>query len=517
MTDPDVVPDSVTTPDAVKTTVGTFTFEGGMPTADTVSRAYDRLDHMHGVESFIAGLPAVSQWAIRRGFQSVGVADNDVLIFSELMDCRSLFLTANADTVYFWTFLDLSAGPLVVTVPEKVLCAVDDMWWRWVTDLGVPGADRGAGGDYLFIGTNWDGPLPEGAMFVRRSRTNRISILGRAFLEGDDPAPAVARIKQQLKITPYTPGGHGFSIAAYLDAATPLSQPATPRTPRFVEGTGLVMNTLPPNDYSFYELLDQAIQHEPASALDPEVAGPIRAIGITHGQPFAPEARMREILTDAVATANALTRASSMAPREGEGFAFYPGTGSQWTSPLFAGGYTFRTPPPQVTKGGVQPYPDPGATLLNARAAFLYLATGITPAMCMNLPGIGSQYIGATVDAELAPLRGEQTYTLTLPPEVPAAAFWSLTAYDNQSRSMVITDQRYPRAGSQSYPTPAARQNQDGATTLWLGPTRPEAAPEGNWIQTAPGRTFFTILRFYSPTQAFFDRTWQPTEIQRTT
>ena len=510
----DEIPSSLTTPDEVKTSAGTFVFADGMPTAETVAAAYDRLDHAHGIEAFTAGLPAVSQWAVRKGYEAAGIGDNDVLIFSELMDCRSLFLTANADTVYFWTFLDLSNGPLVVTVPERVLCAVDDMWWRWVTDLGIPGPDRGAGGDYLFAGPGWDGPLPEGGVFVCRSRTTRVSILGRAFLQNDDPAPAVARIKDQLKITPYTAGGHGFSIAAFLGGHSPMAQPVPPRAPRFVEGTGLALNTIPPNDYSFYELLDQAVQNEPASALDPEVAAPIRAIGIVKGQPFDPDSRMRAILTDAVATANALTRATAMAPRESEGFQFYPGTGSQWTSPLFAGGYSFQTPPPQVTKDGIQAYPDTGAKLLNARAAFLYLATGITPAMCMNLPRIGSQYIGATVDANRAPLEGGRTYTITLPPGIPAEAFWSLTVYDNQTRSMLVTGQRYPRAGSQAYPSPAAQASPDGSTTIWLSPRQPGSVPDGNWIQTIPGRNWFTILRFYSPLPAFFDRSWQPTEIQ---
>jgi hypothetical protein len=248
---------------------GRFTFADGMPTADTVAAAYDQLDRMHGIQAFVAGIPAVSQWALREGYRAVGVADNDVLIFSELMDSTSLFLTANADTVYFWTYLDLSEGPLVVTVPERVLCAVDDMWWRWITDLGVPGPDRGAGGDYLFVGPGWEGPLPEGGMFICRSRTTRVSVLGRAFLEDDDPTPAVTRIKAQLKITPYTPGGRGFSIAGFLAGHSPLGSPSEPRTPRFVEGSGLAINTIPPNDYSFYEMLHQAIQHEPASASTP--------------------------------------------------------------------------------------------------------------------------------------------------------------------------------------------------------------------------------------------------------
>ena len=95
--------------------------------------------------------------------------DGDVLICSELMDSRSLFLTANADTVYFCAFFDLSGGPLVLETPADTLGIVDDMWFRWVTDFGLPGADRGQGGSYLLVGPGYDGPLPEGGHYVRHS------------------------------------------------------------------------------------------------------------------------------------------------------------------------------------------------------------------------------------------------------------------------------------------------------------------------------------------------------------
>jgi Uncharacterized conserved protein len=74
------------------------------------------------------------------------VKDNEIGIFPELMDARSLFLTANADTVYFVGFIDVSKGPIVFEAPPKVLGTLDDMWFRWVTDFGLPGPDRGTGG-----------------------------------------------------------------------------------------------------------------------------------------------------------------------------------------------------------------------------------------------------------------------------------------------------------------------------------------------------------------------------------
>ena len=82
--------------------------------------------------------------------------------------------------------------------------------------------------------------------------------------------------------------------------------------------------------------------------------------------------------------------------------------------------------------------------------------------------------------------------------------------YDRQTRSMLQTDQPKPDIGSRSGTVEA---NPDGSTDVYFGP----AAPEGktnNWIQTAPGKGFFTILRLYNPLPPFFDKTWQPSEIE---
>jgi hypothetical protein len=79
---------------------------------------------------------------------------------------------------------------------------------------------------------------------------------------------------------------------------------------------------------------------------------------------------------------------------------------------------------------------------------------------------------------------------------------------------MVQTEQLYPRAGSQSFPSPAAVPNADGTTTIYFGPKLPQDVERGNWIQTDPDKGWFTILRLYSPLQSFFDKTWRPSEIE---
>lgn len=133
--------------------------------------------------------------------------------------------------------------------------------------------------------------------------------------------------------------------------------------------------------------------------------------------------------------------------------------------------------------------------------------------MAMRLTGIGSQYLLALVDADSNYFDGSKTYKITLPKDVPAEKFWSLTLYDMQTRSMLDTPQKFPRAGSQSYPTPAAEPNSDGSTTVYFSPTQPDGVARGNWIQTDPEEGWFVILRLYSPLQPFFDKSWRPSEI----
>jgi hypothetical protein len=132
----------------------------------------------------------------------------------------------------------------------------------------------------------------------------------------------------------------------------------------------------------------------------------------------------------------------------------------------------------------------------------------------MRLSGIGSQYLMATMDADKRYFDGARVYRVTLPGAIPAASFWSLTLYDSQTRSMLVTPQRYPRAGSQGYPSPAAEPGADGSTTVYFAPEQPNGVARGNWIQTVPGRGWFVLLRLYGPLEPFFDKTWRPGEVE---
>jgi hypothetical protein len=503
-------PAGLLTPDTVQSPLGTLNFKDGFPSAQTQDEVYDNLDRANAFDAYRNTYQGASIQAIHDGFRSIGVKDNELLIFSKLMDAKSLFLTANADTIYFLGMIDLSKGPMVFEAPPNVLGTLDDAWWRWVGDFGAPGPDRGTGGKYLLLPPGYDGPVPEGNYYVLHSRTNAVLVLGRAFLENNDPAPTVARVKAMTKIYPYVPGGVGTSVAAYLTGKVPIAKLGEPPAQIFHEGSGVAINTIPTNEKVF-DLINELVQSEPATALDPELMGSLAAIGIVKGKPFAPDARMQKILTEAAALGDATSRTLLMEPRD-PSWTYYPG--SQWTNMMFESGSEFETPIPQITAEGVKPYPPTGYRQLNARTAFFFGITGITPAMSMRVPGIGSQYLFAFNDANKTPFDGGKTYKVVLPKGIPAVNFWSFTVYDNQTRSMLDTPQRYPRAGSQSYPSPAAVAAADGTTTIWFSPEQPAGVARGNWIQTMPDKGWFTLLRLYGPLEPFFTMAWRPSEIE---
>ena len=506
------IPPGIAIADEVDTRLGKLTFVDGAPSDDTVEKIYDNLDFTRALDAYMNGYQLTSLKAMHSGLLAAGVEDNGgVLLFSGLMDSQSLFLTANADTVYYIFAINLKDGPIVVETPPDALGLFDDFWFQHVVDFGRPGPDRGHGGKFLLLPPGYDGPLPDSGYHLGQSSTYHVMAFGRSFLTDNDPKPTVDTIKNHLKIYPYTPGGYGTSIATLLEGGVHPDKPAAIKPVNFVEGTGLVVNTLPPSDHTYFDTLNEIVQEEPGGTLSLEIMGSFAAIGIVKGKPFNPDARMKKILSDAAAVACATGRSLNWRFRDEDGWAFYPG--STWYNMLFQGGSGFQTPPPAVTGEGIEPYPPTGYRTLNARFGFFSVATGVTPAMCMRLTNVGSQYLICGVDSDKNYFDGAKTYRCTLPPNIPENNFWSFTVYDNQTRSMLRTPQRFPRAGNQSYPSAAAVHNADGSVDIYFGPEAP-AGKESNWIQTVPGKGWFTIMRLYSPLQAFFDKSWKVGEIE---
>ena len=465
------VPPGIEMSDKVETRLGTLEFFDGFPDKATVETLYDNLDFQRAVQAYLLGLAPVSQVANRKGIREVGPDNTTVPIFETMMNARSIFLTPNNNTPYTWFWLDLRNGPLVVEVPPKVLGLMNDMWYRFVTDVGMVGPDKGEGGKYLLLPPGYKGEVPEG-YFVVRSATYSNWIAWRTFLENGDPKPGVDRVKQFTKIYP-------------------LSQAANPPKLNFVNVSGRDFNTVGPADYPFWEYLDHVVQEEPTESVDPVTLGLWASIGIQKGKPFIPDARMKKILTEAALVGDATARAITFRMRLKEAY-YYPN--SAWRSG-FLGGYTFE---------------NNGALILDAYSSFFFYATGVTPAMDSKTVGEGSQYMAAFVDSKGNPLDGGKNYKLHLPPNIPVANFWSVILYDNQTRSMLQTDQQWPAVSSQ---TKGLVVNPDSSVDVYFGPKAPKGK-ESNWVQTVPGKGWNTLLRLYGPLQPWFDKTWRPGEIE---
>jgi len=124
-------------------------------------------------------------------------------------------------------------------------------------------------------------------------------------------------------------------------------------------------------------------------------------------------------------------------------------------------------------------------------------------------PGRGAAYEIAFNDSEGQPLSGDVSYKLTLPRDIPAKLFWSVTLYEAENASGLATKaRRFPSLGSRDKPV----QNADGTTDLYIGPQAP-AGKESNWLATAPGRGFFAIIRLYGPGETAVDYSWVPGDL----
>ena len=263
----------------------------------------------------------------------------------------------------------------------------------------------------------------------------------------------------------------------------------------FINGSKTTVNTVHANNFEFYEELHAVIAREPVAMLDPELRGLFAAIGIQKGKPFAPDARMKKLLTEAAAIGNATARGIMFKPRL-EGVYYY--RDSTRATAVAGGSYAW------LKDGGE------GGRNLDARTLMFYQATLNTPAMVAKMVGKGSQYAYGTRDKIGAYLDGGKTYKLTLPANVPAVNFWSVVAYDTQTRSLLQTSQAFP---SKNNKRDKLVYNTDGSIELYFGPKAP-AGKETNWTQTVSGKGWYAILRLYGPLEPWFDKTWRPGEFE---
>ena len=467
------VPGNVLIPDEVDTRLGKLEFFDGVPTADTAQKVWDQLDFQRAVEAMILTTPAASLSGFRRGIREFGPDNETAIIWEDRLDSKALLLTGNTSVIYLFMWLDTKNGPVVLETPPNILAIVDDFWFHYVTDIGNAGPDRGKGGKYLILPPDFEGEVPEG-YFASKSRTYGNWFVIRGFPTGDDNASVVKNIKDNLKVYPLTEKDNQTSV-------------------KYHDISNKYLNTLHAQDITFFHEVNEVVQEEPNEAFSPEVLGLLASIGIEKGKEFNPDARMKKILSEAAVVGTAAQR-SIIWRNRADTVKIWPESKS-WEIGFAGGSHAFD-------RNGVR--------LINERTRFHYYATGITPVMVKPPVGAGSQYVIGLRDSEGEILDGSNTYRLHIPANVPAKRFWEVTVYDNQTRSMLQTDQRLPSITSiQS----DVVQNADGSYDVYFGPEKPEG--KVNWIQTIPNKGWNVLWRIYSPTQVWYDKKWRQGEIER--
>ena len=464
---------------------------GGRPTASAAKSLKEELLFQRATQVYLWALPLINTLGMKYGSeQTFGAGYNVLPIWKDRLDAKTLITTPNSDVLYAMSYADLGeTGPLVFDAPPRMQGILLDFWQRpipgpkvnasevFAGDVGFFGPDGGKGGKFLILPPGYNDPVPAG-YYVFRSGTKNVFIFLRAFFE--DPNNLTPAVEELQKARFY-----------------PLGQERTAKPMQFPNASGVPVNMLPRSDASAFDQLKRLIDSEPDSIADEGWLGMLASIGIERSKPFEADAATRRILDRAAETGYKMSRVLGFESAVGGvDYRVYPDR--QWLNP-FASGYPFDLAWTRIPAE---------YRALDNRASFFTNYYSISPGMLSKTPGVGANYLIGFSDGTGAPLQGDKSYTLNLPPKIPAAIFWSLTLYDAANGSGLDNGQPFPSLGSRNKP----QQEHDGSTILYLGPTAP-TGKTSNWMRTVPGKDYFVILRLYGPLEAAIDRSWKPGDL----
>ncbi|RDI97753.1 DUF1254 domain-containing protein [Dyella solisilvae] len=461
-------------------------FIQGYATPQKAAQLQDELLYQRAVQAYLWALPALNMVAMKEGSERVfGKGYNVLPIFKERLNAKTLVTTPNSDVIYAMGYVDLAeTGPLVIEVPPGLQGILDDFYQRPVCmekpldgkracgDVGLPGPDKGKGGKYLVLPPDYTGSVPDQGYYTYRSRTYGLFVFWRGFFKDPKDLEPPVKVMEQTRIYP-------------------LGKESTAKPMVFPDASSKPANMLYPTDGSAFDMLARYVDHEYVDPQDMEMRGVLATLGIVKGQPFKPDAHTKQILDRGARTAYQMTRALGFQrPDDAPAQRYYPDR--HWMNP-FPDNADFTTP----TYNEV-----------DARTKFFALAYSTSPGMAINMENVGAKYPFTAWDVNNQPLSGSKTYRLRLPKGIPAALFWSVTAYDSVTASGLDNGQPFPSLNQMDKPAADA----DGTTEIWFGPTRPKGAT--NWIRTVPGKGYFVLLRLYGPTKTFFDKSWVPGDFE---
>jgi hypothetical protein len=393
-------------------------------------------------------------------------AENGQAVFLESYKDRLGGLTYNATTPYVLPFIDLAEGPWVVVMPEaEVRGAAHDMWQIAITRMTEPGK-------YLFVGPGQEVPKDAEAQGYTVAKSPSMNLLVGIRLMATDEAQRLADL-EAIQVYPY-------------------AERDNPKPRGYIRPEGKPWMAAAPKGLAYFERLAEWLEKEPVAERDRFFMAMLKPLGIEKGKPFEPTAEQKAILTEAALVGEAMAKANDFSKRLED--AHYM-DGSQWE-------FATVSPPDQRREH----YDE-----LDGRAAWFYEAVTNHPAMHGQKTGKGQVYLAAYKDKDGDWLDGGRNYKLQVPADAPAETFWSVTAYEVSTRTLI--NNAYEIADRSSRMD--LDLNPDGSVDIYFGPVEPEGDKAKNWIPTEAGRAWFPYFRLYSPKPAFLDRSWVLPDIEK--
>lgn len=433
-----------------------------------------QMAYQRGIEAVNWSIPAVSMICMRNANFSLGGGYNTVYWSSEPPTALQEALTANNQTPYATVFLNTKEGPVVLDIPAAsertaIFGSAIDVWQEPVADIGPAGADKGMGGKYLFLPPDYEGEEIEGCINVRL-RTYQIFVALRCIpIGGADFAEAAAYSK---------------NINAYS-----LNDIKNPPKGEYIDMAGKHLPTLPEFNTSYFTHIKELIDTEPLLERDMVMGGMLASLGIVSREPFAPTEKVKKALEQAILDGYDYMEYMF----ENPGFSLI----AQWDDRQWM---NLREP----SKDGYV-FDEGDYLLMDERGSIFHWATFIPRHL-----GKATAYLAAIRDAEGNLLKGENTYKLNVPADVPARDFWSVIAYSKQTKAFIYNDQNI--VGLSSYDKESFKLKDDGSIDLYFSKTAPEGF-ESNWIPTN-GEDFFLLFRFYGPQESYFDKSFKLQDVQ---
>ncbi|RLS34671.1 MAG: DUF1254 domain-containing protein [Planctomycetota bacterium] len=456
----------------VSLVLGGATFSSAVRGEQTVKKLTQQEANEIAVEAYIFAYPLITMEISRQQFTNIEpgkmIGRGPMNTFTHVpefppADFRAV-VRPNFDTLYSTAWLDLTAEPIIVSVPDTngrfYLLPILDMW----TDVFASPGKRTTGtqaGHYAIVPACWTGDLPAGVEKIV-APTPQIWIIGRTQTNGPADYEAVHQVQKGFTLTPLSRWGKEPSppVAVKVDPSVDMTTPPLD-----------LVNSMPgPKDFSYAADL---MVINPPHITDQPILARMKRLGIEAGKPFDFD-KADPIVKQALELAPAAALVAMKA----------------------------KIPTLAVVRNGWQ---------LNTDTMGVY-GTFYLKRAIISMVGLGANLPEDAIyplnlgDRDGQPLDGGSKYTLTFKKgeTPPVEAFWSVTLYDSEGFQTANSLNRFAIGDRDALKTGA-----DGSITLYFQHDSPGADKVSNWLP-APQGPFNLTMRLYAPRSAAISGVWTP-------